>query len=218
MAHTLPALVGAWSAIPHHSFEARVGAPPGDLAALVTPFLVLAAAALALASLRARGRALAVACVAAILYVDGHGIHLAANSIGADSLLPHEAAARAYFFDERLGHIEWHLGWLGLLFSLVIAERTIAPVRLLWGVVTVALLAPVLGAVTVEGQTWWLVLAATPIFIGAALRRRSHVAVVSAAAVVVAAAGIGVWAAWWNGVPEITEVAAAATATGELAA
>ena len=121
MAHTLPALVGAWSAIPHHSFEARVGAPPGDLADLVTPFLVLAAAALALASLRARGRALALACVAAILYVDGHGIHLAANSIRADSLLPHEAAARAYFFDERLGHIEWHLGWLGLLFSLVIA-------------------------------------------------------------------------------------------------
>src|SRR6266540_5197228 len=52
-----------------------------DAVDLVTPFAVVGVALAALLSLRASPRALLLAFVGALLYVDGHGIHLAANSI-----------------------------------------------------------------------------------------------------------------------------------------
>ena len=148
-----------------------------------------------------------MAVVAAIFYVDGHGIHLAANSIGADPISPPSAAARAYFFDERLGHIEWHAGWIGLLAAFVVAETQRTPIRPLFAIGTAGLLGPILAATTIEGQTWWLVLGATPLFVLRAVRRRGHVTVACAASLTVAALAIGVWAIWWGGVPQITEVA-----------
>lgn len=52
----------------------------------------------------------------AALWVEGHGIHLAANSIGhwwkaSDS---EEARALSRFYDEGLGHWLWHAGIVGL--------------------------------------------------------------------------------------------------------
>ena len=206
MVHTAPALVGAWGAVPHHEVEARVGAPPGDLVDLVTPFAFLGAAALVLWSLRAGRGAVALAVAAAIFYVDGHGMHLAANSIAADPILPHTSADRAYFYDERLGHIEWHLGWLGLMAAFVVAERLRTAIGRPALLATAALLAPILAVVSIEGQTWWLVVAAAPCFCVAAFRRRGHVATACAVSVALAAIGIGLWALVWQGVPQLTEV------------
>jgi hypothetical protein len=53
---------------------------PGSLVAVV------AASAAALASITAFGASLIVAGMGAVLYVDSHGIHLAANSIGHEAL------------------------------------------------------------------------------------------------------------------------------------
>jgi hypothetical protein len=53
---------------------------------LATPFAVVAAAAAVLAQFRARGASLAVAIVGGTLYVDGHGMHLAADSIRSEGL------------------------------------------------------------------------------------------------------------------------------------
>ena len=203
----MSALIGAWAAVPHHEVEARVGAPPGDLVDLVTPFAFVGAAALVLWSLRAGRAALALAVAAAILYVDGHGMHLAGNSITAGSIPPHSVAAeRAYFYDERLGHIEWHLGWIGLMAAFVVAERPRTAIGRPALLATAALLAPILAVVSIEGQTWWLVVAAAPCFCVAALRRRGHVATACAVAVALAAIGIGLWALVWQGVPQLTEV------------
>jgi hypothetical protein len=71
--------------------------------------------------------------VLAAIWVEGHGVHLAANSI--DNLI--DALARnpatdvkgsdvyrlVFFFDERLGHYVWHLGMLGLAALLIYLER-----------------------------------------------------------------------------------------------
>jgi len=51
--------------------------------------------------------ALRVQIIGAILYVDGHGIHLAANSIGHEDLTG-DAKDVTHFWDEEWGHGEWH--------------------------------------------------------------------------------------------------------------
>jgi hypothetical protein len=80
------------------------------------------------------GRAEEIAfLVLAVIWVEGHGMHLSANSI--DNLI--DALARnpatnikgsdvyrlVFFFDERLGHYIWHLGMLGLAALLIYLER-----------------------------------------------------------------------------------------------
>ena len=89
-----------------HQLPAPIG-EAGTWVDLATPLAVLGAAAWALRG--ARGAAVATAVVGAVLYVDGHGIHLAANDIRHE----HPTGSVedvAHFWDERFGHIEWHLG------------------------------------------------------------------------------------------------------------
>ncbi|MGI8460819.1 MAG: hypothetical protein ACR2OC_04155, partial [Solirubrobacterales bacterium] len=58
-----------------------------------------------LIALDARGAVLLAAGVAAILYVDGHGIHLAANSIANEGPGP-EVDDLVHFWDESFSHVE----------------------------------------------------------------------------------------------------------------
>ncbi len=63
-------------------------------------------------------------CVLAAFWVEGHGMHLSANSIHnlidalarnqVIDLQPTDIYRLTYFFDERLGHYVWHVGILGL--------------------------------------------------------------------------------------------------------
>jgi hypothetical protein len=52
----------------------------------------------------------------AVLWVDGHGMHLSANSIGhlLESMKGSDVYKLTYFYDESLSHYLWHLGVLGL--------------------------------------------------------------------------------------------------------
>ena len=188
-----------------HQLPAVVGGHAGDAIDLVTPFSVVGAAAAVLLAAQARGAPLVLAAIAAVLYVDGHGIHLAANSIGHESLSG-DARDVTRFWDELFGHIEWHVGWIGLLAAFCLAERgptTFAP----WMVVTtVALLGFTLFTSGVEGGTWWLMLAAAAVFVPWAVRRRRALLVVCASSLALAAALIGVWAVWHSGLPQFSEV------------
>ena len=56
-----------------------------------------------------------------VLWVQGQGVHLAANSIGHLVSASGPAYDLIYFYDERLGHILWHVGIMGL--SAVLALR-----------------------------------------------------------------------------------------------
>jgi hypothetical protein len=189
--HNLPALSGRF----------------GDWIDLVTPFAVLGAAAAVLVVLRAPLWAAALALAAGIAYADGHGIHLAANSIAAEELTG-DAEDTAYFWDERFGHIEWHLGLLGLLVAFPLAERfgRGAPTPAAAASLVVLLVGFTLFTSTVEGQDWWLV---PPFALGLAawaLVRRAPVLRACAGALALAGLLLAVWAVWHGGMPEFSDL------------
>lgn len=177
-----------------------------DATDLVTPFVVVGAASAALVALRAPPRALVVAFVGAILYVDGHGIHLAANSVNSHPLSG-DAAQSAHFWDERFGHVWWHLGWFALVASVGLAEsgRRVELSRRQAAAI-VLLLGATLFTNTVEGGDWWLELAAAAVFCVWVLTARRPLLTALAAAFAFAAALIGVWAIWHGGVPQFSEL------------
>jgi hypothetical protein len=187
-----------------HHVPSVAGDTAGDWIDLLSPFAVVGAAAGVLVAERARGVALAVAVVAAILYVDGHGIHLAANSIGHED--PTGDVERVtHFWDEEWGHFEWHLGLFGLLASFGLAAGP-DPVSRGVAAAVVVLLGATFFTSTVEGGTWWLELVATAVFVPWALRLRRPVLTTCAGAFALAAVLIGVWAVWHGGVPEFSDV------------
>jgi hypothetical protein len=185
-----------------------VGGDLGDWIDLATPFTVIGAAALVLLGLSAWGAGLGLAVAAAIAYVDGHGLHLSANSIRAEE--PAGDVERvAYFWDERFSHWEWHLGLVGLLVAFCLAEpRARPPVRA--GSAQSALVAGLLGFTlftsTVEGQTWWLLPPAALVLAVWALARPRPVLRACAGALVLACILLAGWAAWHRGVPEFSDL------------
>lgn len=184
--HQLPSLVGDWLD-------------------LLTPFVVVAPAAL-LIGRRAGTLVLVVAIVGALLYVDGHGIHLAANSIGNEDPTG-DAKDVAHFWDEEWSHFEWHLGWFVLIAAFALAERArVIRVRRWEGMVSAVLLGWTFFVSTVEGGTWWLTLIATAVFVPWAVRARGAILVTAAAGFALAAVLIGIWAIWHGGVPEFSDV------------
>jgi hypothetical protein len=188
-----------------HHMPSFAGDTAGTIIDLVTPFAVIGAAAFVLG----RGAplaALVVVLVGAVLYVDGHGIHLAANSIGHEELSG-DAEDVTHFWDETWGHIEWHLGWFLLLFGLCLAEarRLVRVNRLLAGIGAV-LLGWTIFTSTVEGGTWWLELIATAVFVPWAFVARRPLVLSCAAAFGLAALLIAGWAVWQGGVPQFSEV------------
>lgn len=62
--------------------------------------------------------------VLAALWVEGQGIHLAANSIGhlTGAFAGSNAAALTYFYDEVLSHYMWHAGIIGLSLLLIFRQ------------------------------------------------------------------------------------------------
>lgn len=193
-------------AIFHHT--PSVGGSVGDWIDLATPFVVLAAASAMLVVLGAWGPSLGVAVAAAVAYVDGHGIHLAANSIRAEGLTG-EAERVAYFWDERFSHWEWHVGLLGLLVAFCLAEPWARPaVRAapVAGALVTLLLGATLFTSTVEGQTWWLLPPAAALFGVWAFASPRPVLRACAGGVVVAALLLAGWAVWHGGVPEFSDL------------
>ena len=170
---------------------------------VLTPFAVAAASVAVMLALGAPRGPVVAAVFAGVLYVHGHGVHLAANSI-------HNEGARGnlvYFWDERFSHIEAVLGWFGLVAAFCLAER-VAPRPLSTSPALFTLAALLLGwtffTSTVEGQTWWLELPATVVFGVMALRAPRPLLRAAAGAFAVGAALIAAWAIWHGGVPEFT--------------
>jgi hypothetical protein len=141
-----------------------------------------------------------------VLYVDGHGIHLAANSVDNES--PTGLAGRdAHFWDERWGHLEWHTGWFLLLAAICLAERgRQTGISRRRAAVVVLLLGGSLFTNAVEGATWPLELAAAAVFAAWALAARRPLLSVCAASFGLAATLIGVWAIWHGGVPQFSQL------------
>lgn len=88
-----------------------------DLVDLFTPFVLMASywRLFSITPAQVGRRQKACLLVFACLWIEGHGVHLASNSIG--NLLTEKRGdvfKLAYFFDERLSHCLWMLGIVGV--------------------------------------------------------------------------------------------------------
>jgi hypothetical protein len=82
---------------------------------LAVPWLVLTPAALTLWAARATIRVWALFGAGVVAYASGHGIHLAANSIGNEHPDP-----TAHLWDEVVGHYVWFIGVVLILAALTL--------------------------------------------------------------------------------------------------
>jgi hypothetical protein len=78
---------------------------------LVTPLAIIGAATWILAAEKLNRVRTALFVVAAVMYVEGRCIHLAANSINNNDPVG-EAAVTAHFWDETFSHALWYSGWM----------------------------------------------------------------------------------------------------------
>ncbi|GAA1523745.1 hypothetical protein GCM10009678_01190 [Actinomadura kijaniata] len=116
------ALTATAYAITHHTGVATAALGTigptrwADWIDLLTPYAVLPPAALALHATRPTRRVWALYLIAALTYTEGHGIHLAANSIHNTAPGP-----TAHLWDEPAGHYLWYTGAALLLATLTTA-------------------------------------------------------------------------------------------------
>jgi hypothetical protein len=202
------ALVGFALAVAVFHHLPAVSGRAGDWIDLATPFAVVGAAAVVLVGLGAWGAGLGLAVAAAVAYVDGHGLHLAANSIRAEEPTG-EVERVAYFWDEQFSHWEWHLGLVGLLVAFCLAESWARrPVRAssVQGALVAMLLGFTLFTSTVEGHTWWLLPPAALGLVVWTLVRPRPVLAACAGALALACILLAGWAAWHRGVPEFSDL------------
>jgi hypothetical protein len=157
-----------------------------EAADLFTPIVVMPLAYLVLVSAGATGRATMLAFVViAAVWVEGQGIHLAANAVG--DAFPEEDVKAFYdtipgdlnhYLDEELSHWMWHGAWIALSALLLLvggggrlrAAAVAPPIPGLAGLIHGA----VFFLVTVEGQTTAIGIPASAVFLawgGASLVR-----------------------------------------------
>jgi hypothetical protein len=93
-----------------------------DWADLMTPYAVVGTALGALLAAGADRQAWLVAAVGTVVYADGHGIHLAANSVGN----ARGNGQPVHLWDEVVGHYVWYAGLFLLVAALAItlADRS----------------------------------------------------------------------------------------------
>jgi hypothetical protein len=140
--------------------------------------------------------------VAIVLYVEGHGIHLAANSIGnaLGSDQPTE------LWDEHVGHYLWYAGFW-LLIAVLAATLSERRTR---GGVGGHLLAVVVGFThftnSVEGQTAYAGIAVAVLFVLWGLLTREGLGRLLVTAYGVSLLLFAAYAVWQGGFPEFSEV------------
>ena len=95
---------------------------------LITPYCVLAGGAAVLLAAAASWRSWLAAGVAGVLYTQGHGLHLAANSI--NNRLDDDSV---HLWDEVVGHLLWYAG-LALLVVVLVRVIVTCPLAVRrWG-------------------------------------------------------------------------------------
>jgi hypothetical protein len=170
---------------------------------LATPYVVTGAAGGALRAARASRLTWTVFWFASILYTQGHGIHLAANSVG--NAVSGEQQP-AYLWDEHVGHYLWYSGFALLVATLAVTLSE----RRHRGGLAAHLLALLVGFTnftnSVEGQTPVLGIAVAVLFVAWGLVTRDglgRVLLTAYAFSLVLFAGFGIWQ---GGFPEFSKL------------
>ncbi|MGH3071593.1 MAG: hypothetical protein ACRDNB_04885 [Gaiellaceae bacterium] len=168
---------------------------------LAVPYAVVATAAAVIASVQAPRRVWLVFAGGAIAYTQGHGIHLAANSIANV-----DSSDVAHLWDEVVGHYVWYGGLAAVVAALALAAGGRAATRSPVAIVLAILFGFTVFTNSVEGGTPLLGLATGIGFLVWGLRQRDRLAGLLVPAYAVAVAGLLGWGAYWQGWPQFSEL------------
>ena len=210
----LALLVGAY-AVTHHIGTILSGAGElgprmrvADLADLLTPGLTIGLAAWALAALRPSRGLWWLFGAGSVLLVDGHGIHLAANSI--DNVQAEGATGDlhdlTYLWDEHVGHYLWYSGVVLVALALLLALRARPPFRGPWPYVLGVLVALTHFDNDVEGQTPALGIVAAVVLAALGWRYRDTAARAVGVAYAMSLVLFAVFGIWQGGFPEFSKL------------
>jgi hypothetical protein len=160
---------------------------------LLTPYAVVGTALGALLAARADRRTWLLAALGTVVYVQGHGIHLSANSIGN----ARGNAQPTHLWDEVVGHYLWYGGLFLLVAALARALLAAPrpggaawPLAVLFGVTT--------ATNSIEGGTPYFSLAVAAGFVAWGWRERRGSGLLLVTAYAVAAALLLGWGIYWG--------------------
>jgi hypothetical protein len=172
-----------------------------DWVDLAVPYLVVGSAAVTLATARPGAREWTLLAAAGLLYTQGHGIHLAANSIA--NVEPSDAV---HLWDETVGHWLWYAGLAGIVATLALALDAVAlPLNSLSLALAVAYGLTVFTN-SVEGGTAALGLVSGAVFVAWGLRRRGRAPQLLVPAYAVTLVCLLGWGIYWRGFPQFSEL------------
>lgn len=174
----------------------RTGTRWADWVDLLVPYCVVGTAAAVLVKTGASRRVWVGFVLAAVVYTQGHGIHLAGNSV--DNAIGGKVA---HLWDEDVGHWIWYLGLTFLVAVIVHASPRMAVGPQTW--LFVVLAAFTWFDNTVEGGVPYLGMAAAVLVGGYALRRG---VLPIAAAYGIALVLLITWGVWRQGFPQFSQL------------
>lgn len=168
---------------------------------VVLPYVVIGCAGAALAAVGTARRVWLLFAFAAVLYTQGHGIHLAANSIANAA-----SGEPAHLWDEVVGHYLWYGGLAGLVAALGLAVgnqprpswRVGLPLALLFGFTVFTN--------SIEGGTVPLGLVTSSVFVVWGIYRRERLLGLLVPTYGLALAALAGWGIYWLGFPQFSEL------------
>jgi hypothetical protein len=172
-----------------------------DWVDLAVPYLVVGSAAATLAAVRAGRREWILLAAAGLLYTQGHGIHLAANSIA--NVEPSDVV---HLWDETVGHWLWYGGLAGLVGTLAYALDAVPRPRNPLSLAIAVAFGLTVFTNSVEGGTVALGLLSGAVFVVWGLRRRGRSPELLVPAYSVALACLVGWGLYWRGFPQFSEL------------
>jgi len=172
-----------------------------DWVDLVVPYVVVGTAAAVLAAAQAGRRAWIVLAASGVLYTQGHGIHLAANSIAGV-----EPSDAVHLWDETVGHWLWYSGLAGMVATLAYALGELPAPRSAWALMLSLGFGFTICTNSIEGGTPALGLASAVVFVTWGLRRRGRLPELLVPGYALAFVGLACWGVYWGGFPQFSEL------------
>jgi hypothetical protein len=168
---------------------------------LALPYLVVGCAGAALAAAVTPRRVWLLFGFAAVLYTQGHGIHLAANSVA--NVAPGEPA---HLWDEVVGHYLWYGGLAGLVAALGLALGNLPRPSWPFGLPLALLFGFTIFTNSIEGGAALLGLVTSGAFLAWGISRRERLLGVLVPAYGLALVGLAGWGIYWLGYPQFSEL------------
>ena len=172
-----------------------------DWVDLALPYFVVGCAAATLAAVPGGRREWLLLVAAGLVCTQGHGIHLAANSIANV-----EPSGIAHLWDETVGHWLWYGGLAGLVATLAYALDAVPSPRNAWGLALALAYGFTVFTNSVEGGTAALGLLSGAVFVAWGLRRAGRAPELLVPAYAVTLACLVGWGLYWRGFPQFSEL------------